>query len=111
MQTNSEITDTSEDEINDEEVVDTMGYDILEAMEWKMLRYVMTLILAVGRKIKWMMKLNICLIPLKKIQEINYKYVSLKQTMSKNILWRVIMFLFLREGVREGGYSKQKEDD
>ena len=68
-----------------------------------MLRYVVTLILAVGRKIKWMMKLNICMMPLKKILEINYTYGSLKQPMAKNILWRIIiLFISRRMGDRAG---------
>ena len=71
----------------------------------KMVRYVMTLILAVGGNMKLMMTLNICLMPLKKILDINYKYGSLKQPTEINTLWRVTIFLFLREWVIEMGYS------
>ena len=49
----------------------------------KMVRYVMTLILAAERNIKLMMTLNICMMPLEKILEINYKYGSLKQPTEK----------------------------
>ena len=58
----------------------------------KMVKYVMSLILAVRRNIKWVMILNICMIQLKKIQEINYTYGYLKRPMAKNILWRVTIF-------------------
>ena len=36
-----------------------------------MVIYVMTLILAAGRNMKWMMTINLCLVPLNKIPEIN----------------------------------------
>ena len=50
-------------------------------MKWneKMVIYVMTLVLAVGRNMKLTMTLNLCLMPLKKILEINYTYGYLKQ--------------------------------
>ena len=57
-----------------------------------MVRYVMTLILAVGRNMKLMMKLNLCLITLKEILDINYTYGYLEQPTEKNILWRVTIF-------------------
>ena len=46
---------------------------------------------------------------LRKILEINYTYGSLTQQMAKNILWWVAIFLFIREWMREGVYSKQKK--
>ena len=58
-----------------------------------------------------MTTLNIFLMPLKKILEINYKYGSMTQPTAKEILWRVTIFLFLREWMREGCYSEQNEDD
>ena len=68
-----------------------------------MVRYVMTLILAVVRNMKFMMTLNLCLIPLKKILEINYTYGSLKQPTKKDILWRVtIIFISQRMSDRDG---------
>ena len=68
-----------------------------------MLIYVMTLILDVGRNMKLMMKLNICLITLKEILDINYTCGSLKQPTEKNILWRVtIFFISQRMGDRDG---------
>ena len=69
----------------------------------------MTLILDVGRSMKWMMTLNLCLIPLKKILEINYTYGYLTQPMAKEILWRVTVFLFLREWMREGFIQSKKK--
>ena len=44
----------------------------------KMVIYVMTMILAMGRNIKWMMKLNLFMMPLEEILEINYTNGSLK---------------------------------
>ena len=68
-------------------------------MEWKMVRYVMTLILFLGSKMKCMMTLNLCLMSLKKILEINYIYEYLKQKMARRILWRVtILFISNRMG-------------
>ena len=74
-------------------------------MKWneKMIIYVMTLILDVGRNMKFMMKLNLCMISLKKILWINYTYGSLKQPTEKNILWRVtIFFISQRMDDRDG---------
>ena len=48
-----------------------------------MVRYVMTLILDVGSNMKLITTLNLCLMPLKKILDINYTYVSLKQPTEK----------------------------
>ena len=48
-----------------------------------MVRYVMTLILAVERNMKLMMTLNLCLMYFNKIIEINYTYGSLKQPTEK----------------------------
>ena len=61
----------------------------------------MTLILAVGRNMKRMMTLNLCLIPYEKILEINYTYGFLKQPMAKNILCKVkILFIYHINGER-----------
>ena len=57
-----------EDYIIDQYAVDTMGAYIMEAIGEKMVRYVMTLILDLGSNMKWMMKLTLCMIPLKKNQ-------------------------------------------
>ena len=57
-----------EDYIIDQYEVDTMGDFIMEAIGEKMVRYVMTLILDLGSNMKWMMKLTLCMIPLKKNQ-------------------------------------------
>ena len=56
--------------MSDEDVVDTMGVDIMEAMEQKKLIHVMTLILAVGRNMKWMTTLTHYLMTLNKIPDI-----------------------------------------
>ena len=69
-----------------------------------MLIHVMTMILAVGRNMKLMMTLNICMIPLKKILEIKYTYVYLKQP-TKKYLVEGNNILFLREWVIDMGYS------
>ena len=77
-----------------------------------MVRCVMTLILVLGRSMKWIITINLRLMALKKILEINYTYVSLTQPTAKYILRRVtILYLFIREWMREGGYSEQNEDD
>ena len=49
----------------------------------KMLRCMITLIIAVSRSIKLMMKLHLCLMPLKKLLETNYTYIYLTQPMAK----------------------------
>ena len=76
---------TPEVYIEYEDVVDTMGDYMMDATEHKMERSVMTLIISVGRKMKLMMKLTLCMIPLKKIADIK-KYASLNQPMAQNIL-------------------------
>ena len=58
--------DTLEAYIIDEDVVDTMVDYMLESMEQKKLIYVMNLILSVGRNIKLIITLTLCLIPLGK---------------------------------------------
>ena len=60
-------------------------YEMICWMKWneKMLRYVMTLILSMGRNMKLVMTLNLCMMPLKKILEINYTYGSLKKPTEK----------------------------
>ena len=69
-------------------------WEMIFWMQWneKMVRCMMNLILDVGRGMKWMMTINLCLMPLKKILEINYKYGSLTQSTTNEILWRVTIF-------------------
>ena len=63
-----------------------------------MVRYVMTLILAVGRNMKLTMTLNICLMNLKKILEIKYTYGSLKQPTENIYMMKSNnIYLFIRE--------------
>ena len=68
-----------------------------------MVRCTTTLILAVGRRMKCIMTLNLCLMPLKKIIEMNYKYVSLIKPMAKEILWRVNIFFIYQRMDERGG--------
>ena len=68
----------------------------------------MTLIIAVGRSMKWMMALIMCLIHLNKILEINYTYGSLTQPMAKYILWRVTIFFIYRRMDEKGGLFRVK---
>ena len=63
-----------------------MRDDMLDELELKMIIYVMTLIIAVGRNMKFIITLNLCLMPLKKILEINYTYGYLKQPTEKNLV-------------------------
>ena len=56
-----------------------------------------------------MMTLNICMVPLKKIIEINYKCGSLKQPMAKNILCRVTIFFICQKMGERGGVFRAKE--
>ena len=69
-------------------------------MKWneKMVRYAMTLILAVGRNMKLMMTLNLCLIPLKKILDINYTYGFMKQPTEKYFVEDNNIFYFSENG-------------
>ena len=71
----------------------------------------MTMILAVGGIMKWIMKLNLCIMPLRKIIDIKYTYGSLTKPILKEKLWRVTIFLFLKECMRKGGYLETNEDD
>ena len=101
--------DTLEAHMPYEDVFDTMRNDMLEEMEYKMLISVMTLILAVGKDVKWIMTLTLCLIPLNKILYINiYTWISEQNNAAKDLVKRD-NFLFIREWFREGGYSEQKE--
>ena len=66
IQTTTDSEYTPEAYITDEDVVSNMGDYMLEAMVPKMVRYVMTIILAVGGNMKLMMTLTLCLMPLQK---------------------------------------------
>ena len=67
-----------------------------------MVRYVINLILAVYKNMKWMMTLNICLIISKEILEIYYIYGSLEKPTKKKMLLRVIK-LFIYQSTGEIG--------
>ena len=82
-------------------------WEMIFWMKWneKMVRYVMTMILAMVRNMKVMMKLNLCMTPLKKVLDINYTYGYLKQPTKKDILWRVtIIFISQRMSDRYGSF-------
>ena len=72
--------------------------------------FMMNLILDLGRSMKWMMTLNLYLIPLKKILEIYYTYESLTQPMGKDILWRVPIIFISQRMDERGGLFKSKEN-
>ena len=58
---------------------------------------------------KWIMTLNICFMPLKKILDINYTYGSLKNPMSKEILGRVTIFSINNRMNERGGLFIAKQ--
>ena len=64
-----------------------------------------------GGVMKWMMTINLYMMPLKNILEINYIYGSLKKPMTKDILWRVTIFCISRIMDERGGYLEKNEDD
>ena len=68
-----------------------------------MVRCMVTLILAVWRSMKWMMTLNLFLMPLEKIIDIKYTYVSMAQLTAKEILWRVTIFFISQIMDEKGG--------
>ena len=73
--------------MTDEYVVDTMGDDIMESMELKNGKIYDDYDSSCGGgDMKWMMKLTICLMLLKKIIEIIYTCGSLNQQMAQQIL-------------------------
>ena len=69
----------------------------------------MNLILALGRSMECMTKLNLCLMLLKKILEINYTYGSLPQPMEKNILWKVTITPPPQRMDERGGLFRAKQ--
>ena len=74
----------------------------------KMVTCMMTMILDMWRSMAWMMTINLCLMPLKKIIEINYTYGSLTQPMTKEILWRVNIFFIYQRMDERGGLFREK---
>ena len=62
----------------------------------------MNMILAVGRNMKLITTLNLCLIPLKKILEINYTHGSMKQPTKKYPVEGNNMFFNQRMSDRDG---------
>ena len=74
----------------------------------KMVRCMMTLIIAVGGSMKQMMTLILCLIPLNKILEVNHIYGYLAQPMTKEILWRVTIFFISHRMDGRGGLFRAK---
>ena len=71
----------------DEDMVDTMGDYMLEAMEQKMAISAMTLILAMGSNMIWTITRTLCLIIFNKILEINiHIYGYLNQPTAQNMI-------------------------
>ena len=70
--------------------------------------YVMTLIISMGGNIKWVMKINICLIPLKEILEINYSYGYLKQPKLQKYLVECERLFICQIMVERGGLLRSK---
>ena len=68
----------------------------------------MTLILAYGRNMKWVMALTLYLVTLNNILEIIYIYGSLNQLIEKNILLRVTTFIIYKRMCERGGLFKSK---
>ena len=79
-------------------------------MQWnlKMLISMMTIIIDLGRNMKWTMTLNLCLVPLNKISKIKYKYGSLNQPMAQNILWRLTILFISQIMGNIGGLFRAK---
>ena len=85
-------------------------WDMIFWRKWnkKMVRFMMTLILAVGKSTKWMMILNLCLMTLNKILDINYTYGSMTQTMAKEIFWRLTIIFISQRMDERGGLFRAK---
>ena len=64
------------------------------------------MILFVGSNMKWTMKINLCLIPLEKLDK-KYTHGILNQNMAQKVLWRVNNCLFLRHWMGEGDDSEK----
>ena len=60
------------------------------------------MILAVGRNMKLITTLNLCLIPLKKILEINYTYGYLKNQRKKYLVEGKNIFIYHKMDDRDG---------
>ena len=73
----------------------------------KVVRCMMTLILAVGWSMKWMMSLNICLMPLGNSRDKIYISLSDKP-MAKEILCRVTIFFISQIMDERGGLFRAK---
>ena len=76
IHTTPDSSDIPEADIPDEDLVDTMGYGMLESMERKNDNiYAITLIIYVGRNIEWMMTLTLCPMLSENIPDIIYIYI------------------------------------
>ena len=73
-----------------------------------MVRYVMTIILAVRRNTKLMMTLNICLVPLKKILQIKYTYGVSETTNGEKYLVEGNNIVYLLHNRLERGVIQKK---
>ena len=87
VNTTTDSADIPESDIKYGYMVYTMGDDVLEAMELKMVNSVMTLIVDLGRNVKWMMTLTLFLTPFKITVDIKCTYGYLNQLIT-NISYR-----------------------
>ena len=79
IQPTPDSEDTLEDYMPDEDVVDKMGYDIIEAMELKNGKIYDDSDSICGGGMKLIIKLTLCLMTLKKILEIIYLYICISE--------------------------------
>ena len=87
IQITPDSVDTPEAYMIDFDVVDTMGYDILEAMELENGNICYDSYSSCGEGgIKWIITLTLCLIPFNKIIELIYIYGYLNQSMAQKIM-------------------------
>ena len=93
----------------DEDVVDNMGYDMLEAMERINYNICDDSDYFCGGNMKWIMKINFYLMSLKKILDIIYIYIWIFESTNgaKNLVKVNNIFIYQRM-VEIGGYSQQK---
>ena len=87
VNTTTGSADIPESDIKYGYMVDTMGDDLLEAMECKMVNSVMTLSVDLGSNIKWMTALTLFLTPFKITVYIKYTYGYINQLIT-NISYR-----------------------
>ena len=103
LSTTPDIWDIPEADIPDEYVVDTIWDDTMEAMEHKVVRSVMTLIIYVVSNMKCMVTLTVCLVTLIQIVEINIQVYFWTDYWRKISCGGTQYCLFIIDLVVEGG--------